>query len=224
MDKYETIRMIGMSCEGIAAITGLFYWKKWKKTYWKWFPFYLLIITVGECAGKYLREHPTGELYQDLYWFILLPFQYFFLLALFLVYNKTKKQKTTLQLICLLIYACAWMADIFYFKNKVLFFSSFSNVVGDLLFFVLLLAFFYKYVFSERILYFQKDIMFWVSAGILLYYVGTLPLDALYNTLSSKFYQIFETYWFVSMFLDCFMYLIFAFSFIWAKPKYSYSL
>ena len=109
-------------------------------------------------------------------------------------------------------------------SKHVSFFSSFSIVIGDLLLFVLIIAHFYNYSFSQKMLHFKYDIMFWVSVGILGYYVIGLPLDALYNTLSTRYYKIFEVYWFAYMVLDCLMYLLFAFSFIWAKPKYSYSL
>ncbi len=61
--------------------------------------------------------------------------------------------------------------------------------------------------------------LFWVSLGLLLYYLGTFPYYGLRNTFVKDFHDVFVTYTYIEYFLNSLMYLMFTISFIWGNPN-----
>jgi len=221
LNKYEIFRAATLICEGIAALTAILYWPKWKNTGWKWLTIYLVFIFLGELAGRYLRLHPLPFITNpEFYSYIMNPVQYLFLLSFFHRYFKENGKPGWMTGLFMLLYLVVWLVDNLYFQYGRYTWGSFSDSFGDLLLLVVGIRFFYYFIFGDKIIYFKKEMMFWFCTGVLFFYFGSLPLDALRNILAKKYYSIFEVYWFISMGLCCCMYLIFAGSYLWAKPKY----
>ncbi len=61
--------------------------------------------------------------------------------------------------------------------------------------------------------------LFWVSLGLLLYYLGAFPYYGLRNVLARDFQGVYITYTYIVYVLDILMYLMFTISFIWGKPN-----
>ncbi|MEO6455863.1 MAG: hypothetical protein ABIN97_17410 [Ginsengibacter sp.] len=202
-----------------ACITGFLYWKKIRHSYWRWFPVYLGIIVVTELVAEYFlyaKNDLTVNI--NIYRFFGVPFEFLFLFWLFYQYlNNTSKNKwpvfsAAIYLICLLI-------DLLYVGKMKLLFDSFSYTIGNILLLVLLLMFFLKFIKSDDILEYKSSMMFWVCLGLLIFYLGSLPFYGIRTTLYKEYRDFFFVYWYIQYGLNYLMYILFALSFIWGKPK-----
>ena len=94
-----------------------------------------------------------------------------------------------------------------------------SYTVGVFLLSIMVYLEFIKQIKSEDILNFQNNKMFYINIGILLFYVGTLPFFAFDKQLylnNNELWSNYKTFFLLSVNI---MYLLFAASFIWGKPK-----
>lgn len=214
----NTLLNILTGCEIAAFLTGLVYWKKIKDTYWKWFTLYLLFIVITEFIGWYLLVIDSPEKNQAFYNYFEIPTEFLFFFFLFNQSYKTSKYKW-LPIACTVIYLLSWMMDILYFSKLEFFFYSFSYTVGNLLLLVLILGYFIRLVTSDAILGFRQDMLFWVGTGMLIYYLGSFPYYGLRNTLIKNYQDAHVTYTYIMYVLNCLMYIMFSFSFIWGKPR-----
>lgn len=222
MGAIQVLRWIIMSMELVACVTGFIYWHKVKQNYWKWFPFYLLFIVLAECVGYTLSVNKMKEANLAFFNYFEIPVEFLFFFWLFHQSLKhTKNNK--LPVISTIIYAIAWLTDIFYFSKHKFGFYSFSYTIGNLLLLVLILRYYVQLVTSDEILSFRTNMLFWVSAGMLLYYLGTFPFYGLTNTLAAHYKQLYYSYIYVMYTLNCLMYLMFTLGFIWSNPNSKYS-
>ncbi|MCW3121404.1 MAG: hypothetical protein JWQ38_896 [Flavipsychrobacter sp.] len=214
----ETLANILLIFEVIACLVGLFKLNKLKKTYWVYFPFYLLFIIVCELIGWYLSESnmllENGKFFN----YFEIPIEFGFMFWLFHQTFKNSKFNK-LAVICAAIYFVCWIVDGILLNIWHTFFYSFSYTVANLVLLILLLTYFIRLVFSDAILTFRKDMMFWVSLGMLMYYMGSFPYYGLRNTLARDYYSLYVKYSYLEYILNCTMYLMFTFSFIWGKPN-----
>ena len=205
-------------CELTAVIAGCLHWKKIRNTYWKWFLFYLITILLVELTGKYLNivaNNPKLNLL--IYTFFGIPLQFFFFFWLFR--RQAGNKGNHLFLIAAVIYAVSWVVEFMFLRGGRLWFMSFSYTVGNTLLAILIINYLINFIQSEDILNFKQHMMFWVAVGLAIFYIGTLPFFALRNTLLYNYRNIFIVYDYIQLVLDCLMYIVFALSFIWGKPK-----
>jgi hypothetical protein len=148
--------------------------------------------------------------------FIIIPFEFLFFSWLF--YKNLYKKPIVIWGSCLYIFAYLLEHILFKFKKDYFFFS-FSYSIGNIILLIFILMYFYKLTYSERILFFYKEKMFWVALGCLIFYLGTFPYYGIFNLLLKNHYELLVSYTWVEIFLDYTMYLLFAASFIWGKEK-----
>ena len=219
MDIYLKLR-IGLNCfELLAATVGFFYLKELRNGYWKFFPVYLAIVFLIEVTGEY-----TGYVLHAvqfniaLYRYFGIPFQYLFFCWLFWKYfQQTDVAKW--PLVGAAVYLVCCIVDIIHPIGTKAAFYSFSYMVGSIVLLALVLLFLFKFMRSEEILFYRRSRMFWVATGLLVFYLLSLPLYGLWNTLVYDYPEVFNQYWMVTMVLDALMYLFFTFAFIWGKPR-----
>jgi hypothetical protein len=220
MSLISLFRIAVFHLEITACIAGFISIKGEKNSFWKWLPFYLLIIVTGEALGYYLAFVPSLNKYNPiLFNFILLPFQIIFfhwlLYKNILLYNKVKANWVIYGM---LLYCMCLIIDWFFIPETSLWVSTFSFSVGMLLLLLAVLLFFYYYINSNDIIFFKRDRIFWICLGLFIYYIATLPFEGLRNTLLKQ-PRLFMLYWYIDMGLACIMYISFIISFIWAKPR-----
>lgn len=202
-----------------ACITGFCYWNKLKQSFWKWFPVYLAVIFLTEIVAEYflfVRKDLGVNIAIYSYWGV--PVQFLFLYWLFWKHYRSS-DKRKLPLIAAVIYLCALILDLFYVSKVKFFFESFSYTIGCLFLLVLVLIFFFRFTRSDDIISYKSSILFWVSVGVLLFYVGTMPFFAFRKRLYVDHKELFYIYWYTQFVLNYMMYSFFILSFIWGKPK-----
>ena len=205
--------------ELLACITGFIYWKKIRFSIWKWFVVYLAVIALTELSLEfigYILHKPGVTVKVSLYF--LIPFEFLFFLGLFYFWFDTRKAKLWI-LAGIVLYLISFLIDIAFLGQTRFWFYSFSYTTGNIILLMAEFLFFYKFINSQEILQYRSSMMFWTSAGLLIFYLGSLPFYGLWNTLVDKYPLLFNNYWMVVMCMGCIMYLFFCFAFIWGKPK-----
>src|SRR6185312_7155537 len=99
-----------------------------------------------------------------------------------------------LPIICGSMYIISWLTDFFYFSKFHFFFYSFSYTVGNFLLLILILNFFIRLATSDAIITFRQNMLFWMSLGMLIYYLGSFPYFGLRNTIAYNYREINITY------------------------------
>jgi hypothetical protein len=205
--------------ELLASLTGFIFWKKIKDTHWRWFPVYLGIIFLTEIVGEYFL-FVRGDLSTNIavYSYFGIPLQFFFFYWLF--HQELKKTKKSVwPLVSAAIYLISLVADLAYISSIKFYFESFSYIIGCIFLLVLLFIYFTRFTKSDEIINYRTSMMFWISLGLMLFYIGTIPFFAFRKVLYVEHKELFYVYWYVQFGLNYLMYLFFTISFIWGKPK-----
>ena len=202
-----------------ACITGFLFWNKIRHSYWRWFPVYLGVIILTEVAGEYLLYVRYDlKLNIAVYSYFGIPIQFLFFYWIF--YRQFKHtNKSKWPLISLAIYSICLITDLLYISKIKFYFESFSYTVGCLFLLILLLIYFSGFIKSDEIIKYKASIMFWVTLGLILFYVGSMPFFAFRKALYVEHKDFFYIYWYIQFGLNYLMYLLFVVSFIWGKPK-----
>ncbi|MGZ8550890.1 MAG: hypothetical protein ACXWV2_09520 [Chitinophagaceae bacterium] len=219
MDIFLKLR-IGLNLfELLACLSGFANWKKIRGSYWEYFPFYLAIIFLSEVIGEYAgyRLHWV-KFNLSWYRFFVIPFQFLFFYWLFWKYFSGDTVKTWV-LAGLLIYLLSWILESAFLAGVETTFYSFTYLAGNVVLLVLVIVFFAKFMRSDEILNYKQSMMFWVSVGLLVFYLMSLPLYGLWNTLVYNYYDFFNDYWIAITLFNYMMYLLFTIAFIWGRPK-----
>ncbi|MBL7701744.1 MAG: hypothetical protein JNM14_05810 [Ferruginibacter sp.] len=201
-----------------ACITGFVYYKKLKGGYWKWFPFYLLIIVLVEFTGRYLSDSGLISYNIAMYKFFGMPVQFLFFYFIFYQHEYFRDKRKWI-LTGAAVYVTSIVFETVFLTNKSYWFHSFSYSIGNVILLILLIAFFIKFIQSDAILDFSKNLMFWFCLGLLLYYLGSFPFWALRNVLVAKYRNALENYYIVMLLLNYCMYLSFITGFILCRKK-----
>jgi len=211
----QTIVLNGF--ELAACIVGFVVWKKIKNSYWRWFPFYLALIVLIEITAEYfLHVRNNLAVNNGIYQYFGLPLEFlFFYWLLYRYFNNESRW----PLYAAAIYLACWLLDIFYLGQLSLYFESISYIIGTILLAILLLIFFIDFSKSDAILKYQSSMMFWVCAGLMIFYIGTLPFYGLHTTLYRMDKHFFYAYWYIQFALNYLMYTLFVVAFIWGKPN-----
>ncbi|MBK7559530.1 MAG: hypothetical protein IPI54_15350 [Chitinophagaceae bacterium] len=219
MDIYLKLR-IGLNVfEALACLAGFIYWAKIRNTYWKWFPVYLAIILITEVAGE-ITGYRLGwvQFNRNLYTFFCIRFQFLFFFWLFWIYFEKPIYKNW-AFTGAIIYLLSFVINISFLFNIRFAFFSFSYMMGNIILLILTILFFRIFIKGNEILEYRSSSMFWICVGLLLFYLLSLPLYGLWNTLAVKYPVLFNRYWIITTILNYLMYLLFTLSFIWGKPK-----
>jgi hypothetical protein len=135
--------------EGLAAIAGFINWGKWKHSYWKWFPVYLVVLFFTECAGHLLAYLNLREANGSLYNYWGLPLE--FLFYCWLYYRCFDKNMKLLPAFCAAVFIISWTIEQVFIKERSAYFSSFSYCIGNIVIVIMVTAFILKFSLSQAI-------------------------------------------------------------------------
>lgn len=206
--------------EALAAVTGFVTWHKWKNSYLKWLPVYLTVITFCDTTGYILAKLKKVAAIGPWYSYFVIPLEILFFCWLFYRYLPRRQRLTAPAGAGAFIISL--VVETFSIGHEGHYIKSLSLSVGIIVILVLTISFFVNLLNSDQILYFKTNCMFWISLGLLVFYLGTFPYYCLYNVLAKDIYSFIKYTW-VMIFLNYSMYLLFAIGFIWGKPTSTFS-
>ena len=217
----STFRLFIPFSELIAAIIGTIYFYKYKHTHLKYFLYILWYIVLTEFTGWFSRHYgvlgfydETGQHYN--LWMYNFMYLLFFPLVLW-IYLKSVHTIIFKKWIkaFIVIYVLFSMVNWIFIQNIKYEWSELPDVVGTLFLVVSILFYFIELLKSDKIIIYHKKLLFWISVGLLIFHIGTLPfmIKATDYALLTGIHNLFLVIWILALI----MYLIFTFGFIWSN-------
>lgn len=220
--------------EIIAAVTGIFLYKKYKHTNTKYFIWFLVYVAILELIGGYtnylndyeylhpLRDKLKGTFleknnwYYTLFWIIGSALFYSFYYRKVLItslYKNILKYITSIYLVTSIIFIVLNWEE--FCTTKIVFIDISGGIV------ILLAVVFYciEMLKSDKILNFYRTLNFYISSTILIWWLIIMPLafyNIYYSTADWNFVFLKKH---IYLFANVFMYLIFSFALIYCKPE-----
>jgi len=213
MIYHPTLSKVLLIIQFFTALIAFVFFIRNNKSYWRWFSFYLIFIFIQEVVWTYNPEL-LGFKKQVYYAFCGIPIQYLFLFWLFAF--KSLKNSLLYSLFSIIYIASYLPIELFYKKLDIVY--SLNLTIGTLLIAFLAVLEFIKQIRSDDILKFKENKMFYITIGVILFYIGTYPFWVFYDVLSQEPYlEVWNIYYLYFLISNCIMYLLFLASFIWGK-------
>lgn len=217
MKLYDWLQTSVMIFEGISCITGFIYFKKLKNTFWVYFPFYLLTIVCAEITGVYLiKDNAVNDIFYT--WFVM-PVEFIFFIWLYYQYFKQSRYKK-IPFIGGVLYLLGCLFSLVLLRHNSNYWQlPVSYMTGIIVLLCLNILFFAHLFMGDNILSFRGNTMFWVSIGLLVFYLVSSPFFILRTTLYRQYREIFWLYYYIQFAVNILMYILFSIAFIWGKHR-----
>lgn len=170
-DIVAFLENLGTIAEGAALLASLVFYIKYKHTALKYLPFLLSYLFLLELFGVYLY-HQLG--YNNLFYNILNVWFYGYFLYVFYSFLNKPQYKTLVGLISI-GYVAALGYDLWYY-DIVTEALLISYITGGCCIIICVVLYFLEMLNSPRVLSVRQDLMFWFGIGLLLFYVGYIPI------------------------------------------------
>jgi len=186
----------------------------YKKTPLVFFPIVLLFTIVAEFSGRYVRDVyglPNAIIY-NIYYF----FYFSLLIYIFMKIIDVEKFKNYIKIgICVywLFYLGDWLFTNF---MEIGFMISYFVGAGVLVFAIIL--YYISILQSSLVLVVKNDLLFWVSVGLFLFFIGYVPIKII-RTMFYEASNFFELLMVIQLSLIIVMYLFFLTGFLWMKKR-----
>ncbi len=203
--------------ELLCAITGSIYYYKYKDSILKYFLIYLWVVVFLEYTGYISREYfdqQNNGLIFNIYFFL----SYTYISSLYLRIIKEPKKKRAIYLF-FIIYIVSIITGGVY-ENYVTDFQSIAFITASVLIVLQVAFYFIELLNSERVLHVKKNLFFWISIGLLIFYIGNIPFRITINyyaDLGGFNYLFSINYLLIILLNSC--YII---GFIWSNKKQLY--
>jgi len=153
-----------------AFIAAIWYWPKYKNTPQKYFLFFLAYIIIHEAIGYFYGNIREDEEKNNLVYnlFIIVSFLFYFFWFRKIIPNKR------LILLCSLVFIGAILFTTINegFLNRL---WTFPLYVGSICILLCSVLYFSSLIQKKEVVYFYKLQPFWITAGLLIFYIGIIP-------------------------------------------------
>ena len=219
MKTYVLAQYLSVAAEGIAFIAGMVCWKKFRHNYWKWFVLYLGAISIFDFTGIcILYIVKDAALSRTFYNYFVIPLEFIFFYWLYFRYFKGTNY-TKWPLAGAAIYMAGWLVNILFLRQLNFWALPFSYMTGIIALLIIIIAFYYKFISGNDILNFKTEMMFWVSLGLLLFYLVSSPFFGLRLMLYKEHRNVFWIYYYMQFGVNYLMYFFFTIALLWGKPR-----
>lgn len=217
------IRNSGKYVELLSAIIGTIYFYKYRNTSIKFFLFILWYITFTEFTGSYASKNNVFVFFDEKgidynYWMFNLLYFVFFNMVLFIYLKSVKKLNHKFWIkIFIISYILISIINWSFFQSFIFEMSELPYVIGSIFLIISIIFYFIQLLKSSETKIFHKELLFWISIGLLLFHSGTIPFSLEYNgyALIPGIHKLFL----IIYFLSPLMYSIFTFGFIWSDKE-----
>lgn len=209
-----TIRQSVKYIELITAIVALVYYKKYKGTFFIYFVLLLWLTVLVEFAGLFMRLSGYASNFIVFNVYHLINFT-----ALLWLYKAFIKKKVSKRIISsfILFFILIYFLNL-RVENYTTRLITWPFIVGSIFIMISVVFYFLEILNSDKVLYIKKNLLFWVSAGLLIYFAGKLPMRLVRNYWFEvlNYRVIFLTEAILSI-LMCGCFII---GFIWSEKRY----
>ena len=196
-----------IALEYISAIIATVFYKKFASRFTALFLFYLWYIVFTETASFIIRDYG----YRVTWLYVIFCFFEFNLL--FLMYLSITKVEFTKKLTKLFMFITNIVFFFEIYINGVYHWPSITTVVGSISISIILILYLKEFLYSDKILNYSKSIYFWITLGSLVYYLGSIPYQAIVSYLKNRDLH------FLQISLAVFAQLCVIIGFLWSKKE-----
>lgn len=169
-----------------------------KKT--RFFLAYLILTALVEAIINFVINidvHNTNYIYNA---YSLIEFNLLFMFYYEVSNDKITKKTIISSLTLFNVISFGWF---WYHDFNFSLFNSFVIVLGAFLMATILFLSLRELLLSDKIVNYKTDVIFWITTGLLLYYLGSIPLMAIYSFMEKgmTFFQIHNIQFVVTIFL-----------------------
>ena len=204
MHDFTEILMMGVQI--ISFVLSLVYFKYYKYSTEKYFPFFLGYVLVTEISAHVLAINPniSNQIVFNIFTIVSVSFYlYWFWLIL--------KQKKVIYAFVIVFLISIIIQLIYDSSSSILY--KIPLTTGIIIIISLSTLFFYNMLQSNKVMRYNKDLKFWIVVGLLIFYVGFLPLELMQVYIDG----LDITYYVSMMLLNLFMYGSFSIGFLSIK-------
>ncbi|MGK0308250.1 MAG: hypothetical protein ACI8RP_001209 [Urechidicola sp.] len=169
-----------IALELISAIIGTINYKKFASKYTAYFLFFLWYIVLAETTSVILKKYG----YSNTWIYVVYTFLEFNILLL--MYKSITKLKFTKKIILLFIVLINIIYFIEVYKQGFTINTSITTVVGSIFLSIVLILYLKEFLYSDKILNYSRSLYFWITLGSLVYYLGSVPFQAMTNYLKNR--------------------------------------
>lgn len=202
--------------EILTAIVGTIYYRKYKNTpILKYFIYLLWYISINELIGLYIRlDNGVNAILYNIYHVI--NFTFYFLLYWYYLNNiKNKKLVFTLSI----TFIISFIINGFY-ENYLIEHQRFPYIIASFFIVITIVLYFFEILNSEKVLHTKRNLLFWISVGLLVYFVGNLPFRILRNYYAEL--SDATVSFLIKFTLTILMNMCFIIGFVWSDKKQLY--
>lgn len=198
--------------EILTAIVASIYFYKYKNSQLKYFLLFLWYIVINESIGKYYIDVIGRQFFEIYNIYVFIKFNFlFFIYWSFLRKKKYKRLTKVFAILFTIVYAI----DVTYLENFSQELMSYSFMIGSSFLIIVIFFYYIEILNSEKVFNITKDILFWISLGVLLFNLGNIP----WFIVRKYFLQIFIDNTSILIVLSrCLLYILnfcFIIGFIW---------
>ncbi|PKA82287.1 hypothetical protein ATE92_0415 [Ulvibacter sp. MAR_2010_11] len=199
--------------ELLAAIMATIHFKKYRASYEKYFLFFmwytfLVDLTGGLIGDVFLMNN--AWLYNA---FIITSFLFYFNWY-YTILRRSNFKKAVIAFT--IIFSVVALFNLFFVSWKA--YHSYTFFTGAAFLLVLTLFHFHQLLNSNEVLIVKHKLSFWISTGLLLFYMGMIPLIYLLKYIGIEHLS----YLFILISLNVILYGCYTIGFIWTKKKYNH--
>jgi hypothetical protein len=192
----------------------VFYLKKSFEIDLKYFILYLSFLFVFETIAVYLKRNgePNLNIYNALTFF-----EFNFLMLFFKNVLELKKSKKNVVII-LFIFNVIYFLSLF-LEDYLGIYNTLAYMTGCVLITIVLFFFLKEFLNSDRILNYSNSLYFWITFGLLIYYLGSIPITSIINSINDSSGKVITYMYNIQSTLSILMYGCFIFGVLWSQKK-----
>lgn len=216
--------------EFLAAVIGIFCYKKYKNTAAKYFIYFLVYSFFVDFFGRYTVYFKEVNAYHlidntiyknNYFWFTIFWFIGSMLFYSFFYYHilKNKRFKFILKYTSFTALAISIFQLIYNFNVLYYAYINTISITSSLIVFIAIILYFVEILQTDKILNFYKSIYFYISSVLIIWWLITTPMIFYEIYFSTADWNFVFLKWQIFLFANLFMYLTFTFALIYCKPE-----
>lgn len=188
----------------------------YKNTPLKFIPVILLFTIATEFFGKYIKEQQTVLLSNIILFNIYYLFYFSFFFYVFMKVIDEKRFKKYIK-ISIAVFWGFYVSDLFLTNIYNEPFTR-SYIVGAGILIFCIILYYISILQSSLVLIVKNDLLFWISVGLFLFYIGYIPIKII-----KSWYYVYDAFFqlllIIHFSLIIVMYLFFLIGFLWMKKR-----
>ena len=189
-----------------ATIATIMY-KRFASRFTALFLIYLWFICLVETLSPIVNEYGFSR---NALYTVFTFFEFNVLLLMYLSITKVNFTKKLTKLF-LLLTNLVLLFEIF--TQGINQWPSVTTVVGSILISIILILYLKEFLYSDKILNYSRSLYFWITLGSLVYYLGSIPFQAIINYLENR------DLYFLQISLAIFAQSCVIIGFLWSKKE-----